>query len=88
MKIKIKKLFRYQVGPRKVKELQPGIYDVGKDITQHLCDSVLRFGKAEVFIEPVVKKAPEKKVVEAPENKSKVAKTPVRRRSARPKSNE
>lgn len=84
MKVKIKKLFRYQDGPRKVRELTPGVYEVGKDISQHLCDSVLRYGKAEFVVE---KKAPEKKVVEAPENKAGLGKPAMRGSSTRTKPN-
>ena len=88
MKIKIKRPFRYQVSATKSKELQSGVYDVGVDISQERADLVLRFGKAEVVVEPVVeKKAPENKIVEAPENKSRVAKPTVRRRSTRTKPN-
>ena len=88
MKIKIKRLFRYQVNARKVGELQPGIYDIGRDISQHVADSALKFGSAELVKEapkPVEKKAPENKVVEATENKARVAKPAVRRRSTRSK---
>ena len=86
MKIKIKRLFRYQVSATKVKEYQPGVYDVGADIPQHIADSALKFGKAEVIVEPVVEKvAPENKVVEVTENKTRVAKKSGRRRSTRTK---
>lgn len=88
MKIKIKRIFRYQASATKAKELQPGVYEVGADISQHIADSVLRFGKAEIVVEPVVeKKAPENKVVEVAENKSRVEKTAGRRRSTRTKPN-
>ncbi len=91
MKIKTKRSFRYQVSATKVKELQPGTYEVGVDISQNLADSAMRFFGAEVVVEPVVvepvveKVAPENKVVEVAENKSRVAKKPVRRRSNRTK---
>ena len=84
MKIKIKKLFRYQDGPRDTRELQPGVYEVGKDITDHVAHIAQRFGGAKIVVE---KKAPENKVVNAPENKSKVAKKSGNRRSTRSKPN-
>jgi hypothetical protein len=87
MKIKIKRAFSYQQSPRKVVELSPGIYDVGRDISKRIADSVLRFGKAEVVVEapkPVEKKAPENKVVGITESKAKVEAQPVRR--GRPRS--
>ena len=77
MKIRIKRPFQYQDGPRSVVTLEPGIHDLSKE----LAEKVLRFGKAELVVE---KKAPENKVAEVPENKSKVAK--VRRRRAGSKS--
>ena len=86
MKIKIKRLFRYQASATKEKELLPGVYDVGVDISQHLVDMAFSMHKAEVVVEPVVEKvAPENKVVETPENKARVAKKPGRRRSTRTK---
>ena len=86
MKIKIKRTFKYQVGPRDTKELLPGEYVVGKDISLRRAEQVLKFGKAEVIAEPRVEKiAPENKVVEVAENKSRVEKKPVRRRSTRSK---
>jgi len=89
MKIKIKRLFRHHEGPRTIKDYNPGVYDVGKDISQHVADLALRFGRVEVVVEPVVeKKAPENKVVEAPENKSRVAKKSGSRRSTGTKFNQ
>ena len=86
MKIKIKRLFRYKAAPTKIRELNPGVYDVGRDITEHVAQLALRFGKAEIVIEvPVKKVAPENKVVEVAENKSGVEAKPVRRRSTRSK---
>ncbi len=84
MKIKIKRVFNYQDGPRNVVELQPGVYGVGRDISQHVADLAIRWGGAEVVVE---KKAPENKVVRASENKSKVAKKSGNRRSTRSKPN-
>ena len=86
MKIKIKRLFRHQADPRTIKDYKPGVYDVGNDISQHVADLALRFGRAEVVVE-VEKIAPENKVVETPENKSRVAKPTVRRRSTGTKPN-
>jgi len=90
MKIKIKRVFRYQASATKVKELQPGVYDVGGDISKHVADSALKFGSAELVVEapkPVIKApAPENKVVESTENKARVAKAPVRRRRSRSRS--
>lgn len=91
MKIKVKKVFRYQATASKLKALQPGVYEVGVDITQYVADLALKYGKSEVVKEApkvVEKKAPENKVVEAPENKIRVVKKPVRRRSARTKPDE
>ena len=88
MKIRIKRVFRYQVSAVKAIDFQPGVYDVGRNISAEIADSVLRFGKAEVVVEapkPVEKKAPENKVVEVVANKAKVAKAPVHRRSTRSK---
>ena len=85
MKLKIKRLFRYQKTATKVVELKPGVYDVGRDISEHVAQLALRYGKSEIVIE---KKAPEKKVVETPENKAGVELKPVRGRRARSKSNE
>ncbi len=89
MKIKIKQVFRYQESATKVRTFEPGVYDVGRNISAEIADSVLKFGKAEVVVEapkPVEKKAPENKVVEVSTNKAKVAKAPVHRRSTRAKS--
>jgi hypothetical protein len=61
-------------------QLDPGIHDVPED----LAAKILKFGKAEVVVE---KKAPEDKVVTAPENKARVAKKSKRSRSTRSKSN-
>lgn len=86
MKISIKRKFQYQADARTLKVLPVGVYEVGKDISQYLCDLALKFGKAEVVVEKVVEKvAPENKVVAAPENKKKVARKPGRRRSTRTK---
>ena len=79
MKIRVKRLFRYQVNPRKVGVIEPGVHD----LPEELALKVLRFGKAEKVVE---KKAPENKVVKVAENKSKVARKPVRRGGSRPKS--
>ena len=86
MKIKTKRTFRYRVSATKTKELQPGTYDVGIDISQNLADLALKFFAAEVVVEPVVEKvAPENKVVKVTENKTRVAKKSGRRRSTRTK---
>lgn len=76
MKIRLKKVFRYQVDARKERELQPGVHDLPEDLAL----KVLKFGKAEKVFEKV---APENKVVQAPESKKKVARKPVRRSRAR-----
>ena len=86
MKIIIRKPFRYQHDARTVRELKPGIYEVGKDISQIVCDLAVGLSRAEVYVEPVSKQAPENKIVKAPENKAKVAKKSGNRRSARSKS--
>ncbi len=86
MKIRIKREFKYQLSATKVAVLPPGVYDTEHDITQHVVDLALRFGKAEIVIEaPVKKVAPENKVVEVAENKSGVEEKSVRRRSTRSK---
>ena len=84
MRIKVHKTFSYQASARKVKKIYPGEYEVGKDISLRVAESVLTFGRAEVLRE-VEKVAPENKVVETPENKAEVAKKPVRRRGPRAK---
>ena len=83
MRIKIKRIFRYQATATKLKAIQPGVYDVPGDISEDIAQKVLRFGRAEVLAE---KKAPENKVIGTPENKSNVAKLPVRSRRSRSKS--
>jgi len=88
MKIKVRKLFRYQADARTTKELKPGIYNVGSDISKSVCDMLLSLSAAEVYVAPVFKKAPEKKVVlEAPENKTSVAKPALRSGGSRTKPN-
>ena len=82
MKIKVKQLFRYQVGAKTL-EIQPGIYSVPGDISKELAGKIAKFGSSAIVIE---KKAPENKVVKVAENKSAVAAKPVRRRSTRAKS--
>jgi len=87
MKIRIKRVFRYQVSATNIRELQPGVYDVGGDISKHVAEIALNFGKAELVVETVAPKkvAPENKVVEVTEDKTSVAKPAVRRRSTRAK---
>jgi hypothetical protein len=63
MKVKVKKVFRLQISPTQVRVFEPGIYDVDQEIAS----KILRFGNAEII--RAVKKAPENKVVEAPETK-------------------
>ena len=84
MKLKIRRKFQYQASATEVKELSPGVYEVPGDISEELAGKVLRFGRAHVLVE---KKAPENKVVKAPENKTKVAKKSGYRRSTRAKPN-
>ena len=80
MKIKVNKLFRYQLSATEVAEIKPGIHELPTKLAQ----SVLRFGKAEIIMsKPVEKKAPENKVVKVADNKAKVGKKSKRRRSAR-----
>jgi len=86
MKIRIKRLFRYQATPQKVKEIKPGDYDVPGEISEEMARKILRFGKAEWITDQVVKVAPENKVVETAENKSEVGQ--VRRRRFRAKSDD
>ena len=89
MRIKVKRKFRYQVGARTVREIEPGIHD----LPPALAEKVLKWGKAEIVKETFRKFAPENKVVEAPEAKvedeagsAPVERTPVRRRRSRAKS--
>ena len=84
MKIKIKRIFRHQETGSKVREYHPGVYDVPGDISQDVAQKVLKFGKAEVLAE---KQAPENKVVKTPEDKTRVAKSAVGRRSTGTKPN-
>lgn len=84
MKIKVNKLFRYQLSATEVAEIKPGIHELPTKLAQ----SVLRFGKAEIIMsKPVEKKAPENKVVKVADNKSKVDGKAKHRRSARSKPN-
>jgi hypothetical protein len=73
MKVKLRRPFTYQDGPRNTVTLQPGVHD----LPDRLAGLALRFGKAELVVE---KKAPENKVVATAESKSKVSKS--RRSSA------
>ena len=79
MKVKVLRVFQYQIDARTVGEIKPGIHDLPEDLAK----KVLRFGKAELVFE---KKAPENKVVKIAESKAKVARKPVRRGGSRPKS--
>lgn len=81
MKIRLKRTFVYQDGPRKTVTLSPGVYDLPAD----LAEKALRWGKAERVFE---KKAPENKIAEVPENKAGVGGAAKRRRRTRPKSND
>ena len=83
MKIQIKKVFHVQVDARKTKEYLPGVYEVGVDIDMDVADKMQRFGGGVLLFE---KQAPENKVVEVTENKTRVAKKSGRRRSTRAKS--
>ena len=85
MRIKVKKKFTYQKTPRATAELHPGEYEVGTHISLHLAELALRFGSAEV-VHVVKKESPEVKIVDAPENKARVAKKSGYRRSTRAKS--
>jgi len=88
MQIKVKKPFRYQDGPRKEREIKPGVYKVPGEIDETLARKILRFGKAEWVVEQrMTKVAPENKVVEPDESKSEVER-PVRRRRIRSKSDD
>ena len=84
MRIHVKRAFTYQKTPSKTATLQPGEYEVGPDISLHVAEMALKFGGAVVIAE-VKKVAPENKVVEAPENKVRVAKKSGHRRSTRAK---
>lgn len=85
MKIKVKRLFRFQKTPTKVGEVKPGVYSVPGDLSNELAAKILKFGKAEKLIDE--KKAPENKNLgKAPESKSKVAKKTGNRRGTGAKS--
>ena len=85
MKIRVKRMFRYQASPTRVKTINPGIHDLPEELAR----KVLRFGKAEIIVsKPVEKKAPENKVVEVTESKKKVARKPLRRSRPRTKTDE
>jgi len=86
MKIIVKRKFKYQNDARVVQVLEKGVYEVGKDVSKYVADMAITYRHAYFYVDPVVKKAPEKKVVEAPENKASVAKPAVRRSRTRPKS--
>ena len=83
MKIKITRVLRIQLDARKFKEYQPGVYDVGVDIDMSVAEKMRKFGGGVLVIE---KQAPENKVVQTPENKTKLVIPTVRRRSTRAKS--
>lgn len=86
MKIRIQQLFRHQASATKVRKYPPGVYDVPRQMSNHVAELALKFGRAEIVAPVMVeKKAPEDKVVGTPENKARVVKQPVRRRSTRTK---
>ncbi len=93
MRIKINKVFNYQISATKVGRFQPGIYTASKDISFDMCAKVLKFGNAELLPDEEPKKAkpekkaPENKVVQTAENKAEVEVKPLRRRSTRSKPN-
>jgi hypothetical protein len=66
-RIKVKRAFAIQDGPRKVKVIQPGTYRVPEDIDSVTAAKILKFGSAEIIIE---KKAPENKLGTVAENKA------------------
>ena len=81
MKIRLKRPFTYQDGPRKTTTLVPGVHDLPQD----LAEKVLRFGNAEMV---VTKKAPENKKRGKPsENKAGVGRTTKRSRRPRAEPN-
>lgn len=79
MKIRLKRPFTYQDGPRNTVTLDPGVHDLPTKLAQ----LALRFGKAEMVVE---KKAPENKLAKTPENKAGVGRKTKRRRGAGAKS--
>lgn len=85
MKIKVKKVFRYQVTPTTVGKIVPGVYDVPSDLSKALADKVFKFGSAEFVIEKV---APENKLAKVAENKSGVGRKTKRGRRSGSKSND
>lgn len=66
MQIKVKRLFRYQVGAE-TKELAVGVHTLPKE----LAEKVLKWGRAEVVVE---EKPARKKRKNAPENKARLGK--------------
>lgn len=84
MKIKIKRAFRYQDGPRNVVTLEPGQYRVPQDVSKDIAEKAVKYGKAEFLREGKV--APTTKVRKAGAGAAKVERKGVRSRRARPKS--
>ena len=84
MKIRLKRIFKVQTGPRSTSSYAPGIYRVPEDISGDHAKRALQQRVAETVVEE--KKAPENKVVETPESKSKVGRKTKRGRGARAKS--
>lgn len=66
-RIKVKRTFLIQVTPERVKRIAPGTYRIPEDIDSQTADKIVKFGKAELFIE---KKAPENKLGTVAENKA------------------
>ena len=84
MKIKLRRAFTYQDGPRNTVTLPPGEHDVDQRVAQ----LALRWGNA-VLVKakkPAAKKAPENKVGKAAETKAGVGIDPGRRGRPRSKS--
>ncbi len=77
MKIRITSNFTVQVDARTVTTYPHGEYSIPKDIPKDHAEKAVRLGSGRYIQE---KKAPENKLADVPENKTKVArKKPVRR---------
>ena len=83
MKFILRRPFSIQINPRKVKTYLIGEYEVPAEIPR---DHAEKAKKQHLGFFVVEKKAPENKVAEVPENKSKVAGKSMRRRRTRSKS--
>lgn len=83
MKFRLRRPFSVQITPTRVKTYPIGEYDVPSEFPEEYAH---RAKAQHLGFFVVEKKAPENKLAEVPENKSKVARKSVRRRRTRAKS--